>query len=243
MSAILRLCFLLLYTLASWAQGLSPECKQVMLVSAPDGNRPKATLQRYQRQAEQWRAVGQPIPVVLGRNGLAWGLSEEVTPGGTLQKKEGDNRSPAGVYQVSALWLRKGIPGPPAGGFAVHRIHSDTVGVDDPKSRYYNRILRSGQIHEPDWDSWEKMDISDYDRVLVISHNVEQPKPGQGSCIFMHRWEGPDKATSGCTAMAEKDLIQVIEWLRPDCKPRLVQLTREQVEPWLKAHEFPTGTH
>lgn len=238
MSAILRLCFLLLCSLAGWAQALS-DCKQVLLVTAPDWNQAKASLQRYQRQGEQWQRVGRPIPVILGRKGLAWGLGEEAEPADGLHKKEGDNRSPAGVYQFSGLWLRKGVPGPPPGGFAVHRIQADTVGVDDPKSGYYNRILRSSEVDQPDWDSWEKMDISDYDRVLVISHNVDRPKPGEGSCIFMHRWDGPDKPTSGCTAMAERDLITLINWLRPESKPRLVQLTRDQAAAWSKSHQLP----
>lgn len=242
MSAILRLCLLLSFCLAplAWGQSLASECRQVMLVTASDWNQPTAQLRRYQRQGEQWQSVGGPIQVTLGRSGLAWGRGEHDAPASQEPlKKEGDQRSPAGVYQITQLWLRKGVAGPPSGGFPVHRIFPDTIGVDDPKSRYYNRILRSGQIHEPDWDSWEKMDISDYDRVLVVAHNLDKPRPGEGSCIFMHRWEGPRKATSGCTAMAEKDLVQVINWLRPDCHPRLVQLTGQAGTAWLQENHFP----
>lgn len=240
MSAILRVLFLVLMTwFASWAQPLAEDCRQFVLVVPGDWNQCKAYLQRYQRKDGKWRSVGKPIAAVLGRTGLAWGLGDSAPPAGGLHKKEGDNRSPAGIYQITQLWQRKGVASPPPDGFPVHPIHPDTVGVDDPKSLYYNRILRSSSVHEPDWQSWEKMDISDYDRVLVVSHNLDRPIPGAGSCIFIHRWEGPDKATAGCTAMAEKDLIELIDWLRPLSKPRLVQLPKEEAEEWRRQQSIP----
>ncbi len=242
MSAILRLFIFLLCTLAIWGQPLgrlAKDCRQFILVVAPDGNLPKAQLQRYEKKGDQWRLVGSSIPGVLGRTGLAWGLGDVPAPADSLQKKEGDNRSPAGIYQITQLWLRKGIAAPAAGGFPVHRIQADTIGVDDPNSRYYNRILRSSQVRDQDWESWEKMDISDYDRVLVVSHNLENPIPGRGSCIFIHRWDGADKPTSGCTAMAEKDLITIVQWLRPSAKPRLVQLTMKEAEDWRNSQKIP----
>ncbi len=235
MSAILRtLVLVLLYHLASWAQPLAGDCQQFILVTTTEWNEPKAQLQRYQQKAGKWLPVGAAIPAILGRTGLAWGLGDSEAPAQGPHKQEGDNRSPAGIYQISQLWLRKGVAGPPPGGFPVHRIQADTVGVDDPKSRYYNRILRSSQVSQPDWQSWEKMDISDYDRVLVVSHNLKNPVPGRGSCIFIHRWEARDKPTSGCTALAEKDLVEVIRWLRPQAKPRLIQLPQEKADDWLR---------
>lgn len=233
MSAILRLFVFLLCSAIARAQPLAEDCRQFLLVTAPQANRPQARLQRYEKVDGRWRPAGASIPVVLGRNGLAWGLGEAQPPADGRLKKEGDNCAPAGVYQITQLWLRKGIAAPPPGGFSAHRIQSDTVGVDDPKSKYYNRILRSSEVAERDWDSWEKMDIPDYDRVLVVSHNLEKPIPGRGSCIFIHRWERADTPTAGCTAMDEKDLVELIRWLQPEGKPRLVQLPKESAQEWL----------
>ena len=239
MSAILRLLLLLLCILPALGQPLAGDCKQLMLVTSSDWDECKAQLQRYEKRGEHWRPVGKPIASILGRTGLAWGLGEGTTPAGGPHKKEGDNRSPAGTYRITELWQRQGVPAPQAGSFPVHRIEAETVGVDDPKSRYYNRILNAAQIQEPDWKSWEKMDISDYDRVLVVAHNLDKPSPGGGSCIFMHRWAGPDQPTSGCTAMAEENLIQVINWLRPDQNPRLVQLTKVEARQWRRQNGVP----
>jgi L,D-peptidoglycan transpeptidase YkuD (ErfK/YbiS/YcfS/YnhG family) len=40
----------------------------------------------------------------------------------------------------------------------------------------------------------------------------------------MHLWQGENVPTSGCTAMSEPHLRQVITWLDPAADPRLVQL-------------------
>ncbi|MBN9413816.1 MAG: L,D-transpeptidase family protein [Candidatus Eremiobacteraeota bacterium] len=242
MSAILRLFVFLLGTLVAWAQPLPGDCRQLVLVVSKDWNTSTAGLQRYERKAERWTPVGTAIPVVLGRTGLAWGLGEAPAPLTGPQKKEGDNRAPAGVYKITQLWLRKGIAPPPPGGFPAQRIQSDTIGVDDPQSRYYNRILRTSQVQDQDWDSWEKMDISDYDRVLVVSHNLEQPTPGRGSCIFIHRWETSTRPTSGCTAMDQKNLIRLIDWLKPGANPRLVQLPKAEASAWRESQGIPAST-
>lgn len=239
MCAILRLVFFILVMLPCCGQSLAPDCQQLILVISPDWNQPKARLQRFEKQTEKWVPVGQPIDAILGGSGLAWGLGDYARPPKGLHKKEGDNRSPAGTYRITQLWLRRGIPAPGVGSFPVHRIEKDTIGVDDPKSVYYNRILRSQEVQQPDWESWEKMDIADYDRVLVVAHNLDKPVPGGGSCIFIHRWAKRDKPTSGCTAMAESDLIEVIHWLRPASKPRLVQLTQTEALRWASQNAVP----
>jgi len=104
--------------------------------------------------------------------------------------------------------------------------------VDDPASRYYNRIVNErevpGQAVEH-WNSSERMwQIPDrYRLLLVVDYNVRDPKPGNGSCIFMHIWRGKGQATTGCTAMAETDLTEILKWLKPESHPVLVQLPLE----------------
>ncbi len=63
-----------------------------------------------------------------------------------------------------------------------------------------------------------------YKKLVVVGYNGPKPQPGGGSCIFMHIWRAPGSATMGCTAMAEKDLDEVILWLKSEAHPMLVQL-------------------
>ncbi len=51
-----------------------------------------------------------------------------------------------------------------------------------------------------------------------------RPRPGAGSCIFLHVWDGPGRPTEGCTAMTDAALAAVVDWLDPAARPALVQL-------------------
>ena len=97
-------------------------------------------------------------------------------------------------------------------------------GVDDPRSRYYNRIVDQDRVGKPDWKSAEIMLRKDplYDCGIVVAHNW-QPYPALGSCIFLHTWKGPKVGTAGCTAMPEERMITLARWLDRAKKPTLVQ--------------------
>lgn len=224
----------------SGANRIAERCDQVVLVVTPNWNQPKGRLHRFDRVDKGWREAGQPIPVILGGSGLAWGMGEHKSPSTGPQKREGDQRAPAGIFRIGDFWKRPHIAAPSQ--WEAQTILPDTFGVDDPRSRYYNRIVRRSQIEKPDWKSREKMDIPDYDRVLVVEHNTAKPVKGRGSCIFVHRWETSDTPTAGCTAMAESDLVTLIEWLDPAREPRLVQLPQGLADRWGAAGWIPQST-
>ena len=244
MATILRFLILLLLCLPALSEGLlANDCKQLLVVVAPTWDSPQGRLTRWQKDGDSWSPAGPSIPVVLGRSGLGWGLGEHPLPQPGPQKQEGDDRAPAGLFAIAQLWLRTGITPPPPQGFPPQFIHADTIGVDDVNSHSYNRILRVSEISGPsDWNSWEKMDIPDYDRVLVVAHNLDRPKPGRGSCIFIHRWENDQVPTSGCTAMDEQDMARLIEWLRPALHPRLVQLPQSVAREWQQKGWIPSSS-
>ena len=77
------------------------EARQLILVLTPAWDSVPAELARYERSSAgaPWRPVSPATPVVVGRTGLAWGigLHSEVPPG-IRPKKEGDGKSPAGVF-------------------------------------------------------------------------------------------------------------------------------------------------
>ena len=87
---------------------------------------------------------------------------------------------------------------------------------DDSRSRYYNQVIDQSKIKDPDWQSAEKMMLGDdrYKWGVFVEHNVP-PKPGAGSCIFVHVWKNLQTTTSGCTALPENDLVKIIHWLDP----------------------------
>jgi D-alanyl-D-alanine dipeptidase len=226
-----------------------------VLVIADGWDATRGTLQCYDRgtAAGAWRPARERVAVSLGRTGLAWGRG--IGPAPTLPgpvKREGDGKSPAGAFELPFAFgyapkEECGHDGRSARGQHGHDARDvklpylpltpDVVGVDDPKSKYYNQVIAMRQVAR-DWDSAETMLREDslYKWGVFINHNTSPVVPGAGSCIFMHIWRGPDKPTAGCTAMSPGQIERIVRWLDPNAKPVLVQLPREAyarlAKPW-----------
>ena len=80
---------------------------QLIVVVTTDWDAVPGVMRRYERDGVRasWRTVGAEVPVVVGAAGLGWGdgLHGIGSPGETGPvKREGDNRSPAGVFRLSS---------------------------------------------------------------------------------------------------------------------------------------------
>jgi len=64
---------------------------------------------------------------------------------------------------------------------------------------------------------------------------MDRPVPGDGSCIFLHQWDGPDSSTAGCTAMAGEHIEEIVRWVNGDSRAILVQLPEPEYQR-LRAH-------
>jgi L,D-peptidoglycan transpeptidase YkuD (ErfK/YbiS/YcfS/YnhG family) len=164
---------------------------------------------------------------MLGRAGLAWGRGlHPAMPG--LQKREGDGRSPAGVFAITALF-GEAEPGSSFARAAKLPYLCASAGlkcIDDAASAQYNRIVHQSRVAQRDWASCEDMRRDDQRYVVgaVVAHNLEPRVPGAGSCIFLHVWEREGLPTAGCTAMALADMTTIAGWLDGAAVPVLVQL-------------------
>jgi L,D-peptidoglycan transpeptidase YkuD (ErfK/YbiS/YcfS/YnhG family) len=159
------------------------------------------------------------MAVVVGTAGMAWGRGLHRAPAG-VAKREGDRRAPAGVFALGSAWgyaptAEEGVRWP-------YRTSTEKmVCVDDPRAAAYNQIVEA----PGPWKTAERMRQSGeaYRWVLVVEHN-SPPRPGAGSCTFLHalgRKRGP---TRGCTAMEQEELKAILKWLRPEAHPVLVQV-------------------
>jgi L,D-peptidoglycan transpeptidase YkuD (ErfK/YbiS/YcfS/YnhG family) len=212
---------------------------QMIVVTTPDWNVVEGRLQRYERTTphESWEPVGEPIAIVVGKNGMGWGLGVIATDDLKVRlasdpvKKEGDGRSPAGVF---ALGTAFGYASQPLQGLKMPYLNltPSIECVDDSGSKYYNRVLDRSTV-VPDWNSSEHMrSVGEaYRWGIVLGHNhgdmmvnANPPVPGGGSCVFLHIWGGSTHGTAGCTAMSQNELEPLLTWLDPARKPLLVQL-------------------
>ena len=239
-----RLVFGLLLSVVAMRQGNAAEpgafaqSTQMMVVTTPDWNAVQGTLQRYERATShaKWHAIGDPTTIVVGTHGMGWG-SGLMPPGlSGPTKKEGDGKSPAGVFAVGTAF--GDAPRPLAGLKLPYLPLSSSIEcVDDTGSKFYNRVVDRSTV-AADWNSSEHMRAvgEPYHWGIVIDHNAKPTVSGAGSCIFLHIWSGPTRGTAGCTAMPQSQLETLLNWLDPDRKPLLVQLPAPEytrsIKPW-----------
>jgi L,D-peptidoglycan transpeptidase YkuD (ErfK/YbiS/YcfS/YnhG family) len=239
MKAITLFSLLVMTTVAATAEAASPAevfsaSQQLLVVTTPSAQASAGQLQRYQRSDTQqsWQPVGSPISVTVGRNGLASGSGLLAPPQSSTIKREGDGRSPEGVFALGTSfgYAASALPG---ASLPYLALSASTECVDDAQSRHYNRIV--ARTATADWKSSERMrEMGEYYRWgVVVDHNHiaapdsgSKPAAGGGSCIFLHVWKEA-QPTSGCTAMAQPDIESLLLWLDPRKRPLLVQLTTE----------------
>ena len=194
--------------------------------------------------------MGDSIAIVVGKHGLGWGAG--VATGDTGRgasdpvKKEGDGKSPAGVFQLGTAF---GYAPEALSGSKLHYLEltPSIECVDDVNSKFYNRVVDRSKV-AADWKSSEHMRETGeaYRLGIVVDHNgiagasSEAPVRGGGSCIFLHIWQGAGHGTAGCTAMAPAEIEVLLRWLDPKRKPLLVQLTAEEFARVMKPWGLPT---
>jgi L,D-peptidoglycan transpeptidase YkuD (ErfK/YbiS/YcfS/YnhG family) len=220
--------FMLLLAVVLAASPVPAESRQLVLSIGETWDATSARVQRYERAAPgaPWKAVGSPIEASLGRAGLAIGRGLHPAPLPGPAKREGDGKSPAGVFD---LRLATGYDAaPPAGTKLPYRQASPTLRcVDDVKSAFYNRLVDEADAKR-DWSSAEDMRRPDelYRLVVWVGHNDAPVQAGAGSCIFLHLRRAPTSTTAGCTAFEAPAIETLLTWLDPGARPVLVQLPR-----------------
>jgi len=226
---------------------------QMIVVTTSEWNAVEGRLQRYERGTprETWRPVGNSTPVVVGKNGLGWGIGVIATDNPNVRvasdpvKREGDGRAPAGVFTLGTAFgysaqLPRGSKMP------YLELTSSMECVDDVGSKHYNRMIERS-ADAPDWNSSEHMRSAgeSYRWGIVVNHNgtvakARPPVPGAGSCIFLHIWKSSEQGTVGCTAMPQIELETLLTWLDPKRKPLLVQLPAQEYGQLIERWRLPT---
>jgi D-alanyl-D-alanine dipeptidase len=202
--------------------------KQLIKVTTKDWNSKDGELQRYEKDKNgNWIKVGESIKIVLGRNGLAWGLGlHDIPVDAKYIKKEGDGRSPAGLFELGNGFGYKNFKI----NFPYEKYKRTDHCVDDSHSKYYNTIIDSTKVKK-DYKSFEHMRLRNnlYKYGITVKHNPLNI-PQSGSCIFMHIKNKRGTGTAGCTAMSQKSIITILKWLDKEKSPLLLQLPKSEID-------------
>ena len=201
-----------LFSLFGHAQAALPfapmdvgSARQIIYVSAPKGVDAEVSL--YQRKENLWLKVDGPWPAVVGRTGII----------ASSAKKEGDGHTPAGLFPIGFSF---GAEATSEGSWPYKQMKDDDKWIDDPTSSQYNQLVHG----KTEAKSYEEMRPKSgvYDLGLVIEYNMKPIKPGKGSAIFLHIWNGPGKGTAGCIALAKENVASMVKWLDPSLDARIL---------------------
>ena len=214
-------------TLDSYSKSL-----QAIVVTTKDWNSVQGTARLFERKTVNlnWNAAGKSFPVVVGKNGMAWGAGLHELPsdaGRVLLKTEGDGKAPAGIFALTSAFGSGEKPNFVK--LSYTRLTESIECVDDVKSSKYNLIVDRNKLGNLDWKSSEKMLAvgEQYDLGVTVAHNFER-QAGGGSCIFLHIWKDSATGTAGCTAMPRENLDTILGWLDESKNPILVQLPESE---------------
>ena len=92
--------------------------------------------------------------------------------------------------------------------------------IDDSSSEDYNKYVR-GATNATSFE-YLKLKSIDYKYCMVIEYNTHPVVKGKGSAIFFHVANENYAPTAGCIAIAEKDMVQFLHWLKPNKKKAIL---------------------
>ena len=218
------------------------DARQLVLVRIQDWDTNHGTLQTFTRTEQGWQAARPPTAVTIGRQGAAWGAGLHTRQPGT-HKREGDGRSPAGVFRIGDAF---GYAASARTGLRYTAMTESDYCIDVERSPLYNRIVDERVVGRAAIEgSTEPMrrDIHAngdhrYKLGFIVEHNGKR-SAGLGSCIFAHIWKEPGAPTAGCTAMEEEVLVDLVAWLDATKHPIFVLLPEQEYERLRAAWNLP----
>ena len=138
--------------------------------------------------------------------------------GSTINKKEGDKKTPKGIFELENLYFRKDRIKKPITSLKCIEIKRNMGWCDDIKfPKQYNKLIKINKKSKH-----EKLTRKDnkYDLLIPIKYNFKNPISGRGSCIFIHLTKNY-KPTAGCVALKEKDFLIMLKIIKINTKIKI----------------------
>ena len=135
--------------------------------------------------------------------------------GSTKNKKEGDKKTPIGLFGIENLYFRKDRKEKPETLLKCIKIKKNMGWCNDIRfPKKYNKLFK---IEKKIKHEKLKRKDSKYDLLIPIKYNFENPSIGKGSCIFIHLTRNY-KATAGCVALKKKDFLIMLKLIKKNSK-------------------------
>jgi L,D-peptidoglycan transpeptidase YkuD (ErfK/YbiS/YcfS/YnhG family) len=131
------------------------------------------------------------------------------------KKKEGDNITPSGTFNIIKIYYRNDRIKKLSSKFNLIKIKKSMGWCDDPRSRKYNQLIKlpTKYSHEI---LYRKDNI--YDLILVLNYNMRPTIKNKGSAIFIHMTKKNYKKTAGCISLKKANLICLVRKIKKNTK-------------------------
>jgi len=133
-------------------------------------------------------------------------------------KKEGDKKTPKGIFKIGNLHYRADRIKLPKTKLKNVKIKKNMGWCDDVNNlKKYNKPIQINKnIHH------EKLFRRDnkYNLIIPIKYNFYNIKPGKGSCIFIHLTKNYS-STAGCIALKKKDFLIMLKLINKKSKIKI----------------------
>jgi L,D-peptidoglycan transpeptidase YkuD (ErfK/YbiS/YcfS/YnhG family) len=208
--------------------------RQIVVGIAADWNAQHVTLAKFTRKKGGiWKQDGDSWAGRVGKKGLAWGRGlhpHDPIPAGVLDKSEGDQRAPVGVFDLGTIFgYAADVERNPNTQYVQVTDHD--LLVDDPTSPLYNSYVHLDHAASTPWEIANMMNQNDpaHELKIFVKHNKDpQPIPGKGSAILLHiQRPNENSFTVGCTAMPRDRMFELVKWLDADARPVFALLPQE----------------
>ena len=138
--------------------------------------------------------------------------------GTTINKKEGDKKTPKGIFELENLYFRKDRIRKPITSLKCVEIKKNMGWCDDINNpKKYNKLIKVNK--ESRHEKLKRKDYK-YDLLIPIKYNFKKPIPGRGSCIFIHLTRNY-KPTAGCIALKKKDFLILLKIINKNSKIKI----------------------
>ena len=138
---------------------------------------------------------GKALACTIGKAGIA------------TDKHEGDHKTPSGNFPLRWCYYRPDRVALPKTALPLIALTPEDGWCDDPADPMYNKPVQLPlkARHEILW-----RDDHCYDLIVPLGYNDGPIVPGKGSAIFLHVMHDDGRATEGCIALKQADLLALL---------------------------------
>ena len=187
----------------SWVSGLkaAEQTSQLIIVSVDHSS--YATVSMHTKDADGYWSDDYKVAGRVGKNGIG-------------KTKEGDKKTPTGIFSFGQAFGVADNPGVSAGSYL--KVNKNHYWVSDSNSQYYNQLVDISKTGKQ-WTGNEAEHLINYPvaykYAVAVNYNTECV-PGAGSAIFFHCTTG--NATAGCITVDEGYMKYTLQNLKSDAK-------------------------